>query len=91
MITSPRIAKVEWVDSNSVAGGSAWSNIKSTVEIGTDGLRELCISVGFIIHEDDVGIVIVPHLAKFPIDDDTQGSGDMAIPKVAIVSITYLS
>jgi hypothetical protein len=90
MIQNPRIARVTWVDSNSTTDGSVWGSIATAIDVGLGGVAKHCVSVGFVVHDAGAAIVLVPHLASFPPEEDDQCAGDMTIPKCAIVDLTYL-
>ena len=76
-----RLVLVDWIDSRGV--GTDW-------EFFTDPLTtkpKPCYikSVGWLAHEDDECVVVIPHVA-----DDKQGCGDMTIPKIAIKRMSDL-
>jgi len=56
---------------------------------GVDSLE--CISVGYVIAEDEKSKTIAPHLAYPDDEDQCQGNGIIVIPCGAIVSIDALS
>ena len=76
-----KLVYVEWRDA--AGAGSDWSDV--------DWLEEnrrtiVCRSVGWLAADTDLEIVLVPHL--HPDTDDnakSQGCGDIAIPKSAIL------
>ncbi len=85
----PPMVRVEWCDSSSTTG-NLWSDIADTIHAGTTGVGAPCVSVGFLVHEDEHCLVIVPHLSSFPLGDDPQGSGDMTIPRRAVLRMDAL-
>lgn len=85
---------VAWVDSYGV--GSSWRDIGGDEISDTQPLR--CRSVGYLVHDHDSAIVIVPHLAlphpglSRPNGDEAtvDGCGDITIPRNAVERIMYL-
>lgn len=74
---------IRWLDSCDIQG---WKRISDWRNVGT--LE--CVSVGFLIAEDETTKTIAPHLA-FPNDqDNTQGAGIMVIPARSIISMERL-
>ncbi len=67
---------VEWHDSQRL--GDEWVDIES---IGVD--HNICISVGYLLKEDDKVIVIMPNLDCR--DNPVHGIGGMIIPKCSVV------
>ena len=76
--------KIDWVDSYGSA--PSWERLG---EIDSSVL--VCQSVGWVVHEDDESVVIAPHRALETEHTDSQVSGHMTIPKVAIRSRTPIS
>jgi hypothetical protein len=50
-----------------------------------------CVSVGYLMAEDERSKTIVPHIAYPTEKENRQGSGIMVIPAGAIVSVERLS
>ncbi len=77
------LVKVEWFDSYGCH--SSWLE---TRDLAKKAGPHVCFSVGWLIEDNQDVIVIVPHLspANDEIDAEEQGSGDMTIPKVSIIS-----
>jgi hypothetical protein len=75
---------VRWLDSSSPNG---WHRLKTW-----GGVHSMdCVSVGYLIEEDDRSKTIAPHIA-FPGElENRQGAGIMVIPAGAIVSVETLS
>lgn len=82
----PLLVLVVWVDSFGCA--SAWEPIKDSFE-GPEVL--VCRSVGWLIHEDDQCLVVVPHIVEASDRTERQGCGDMTIPACAVKSVSYLT
>jgi hypothetical protein len=78
------LVKVSWLDSSSP--DNVWSKLRAWRGVGS--LE--CISVGYLIAEDDLSKTIAPHLAH-PYSDDCQGSGIIVIPSGAITSVERLT
>ena len=72
-----RLVRVEWIDSVSTKGGP-WLHLEDVVA-KTD---MLCVSVGWIVFQDDVSIVLVAHFTSHK-----QVCGDFRIPSRAILEI----
>lgn len=66
---------IEWMDSASAAGGGTWKDAEELKELAPVRLR----SVGWVLREDKESVVLVGHIAE------SQCSGDLCIPKKAIV------
>jgi hypothetical protein len=78
------IALVEWVDSASLAGGSIWKRQDKAKELRPS----LGITCGFVISEGETYINIVGHMGEEDEDPDGEEvSGEMSIPKCAILRI----
>lgn len=78
------IALVEWVDSASLPGGSIWKEKRAAEKLRPS----LGVTAGFVLAEGQDYITIAAHIGEE--DDDPAGeevSGEMAIPKVAILRI----
>lgn len=84
-VTGPELVLVEWVDSFGCSPN--WQRIE-----GIEDLKPMrCQSVGWLVHQDDNYIVVVPHLsASDQPHIDQQGCGDMAIPQRSILAIQSL-
>ena len=75
---------IVWRDSSSPRG---WLNLK---EWG--GVHSLdCVSVGYLIAEDDESKTLVPHIAYPAEEENRQGAGIMVIPAGAVVSVERLT
>ena len=75
---------IRWLDSSAPRGWQALSEWP-----GVGSLE--CVSVGYLYAQDDKSKTIIPHFA-YPNDPiSRQGSGIMAIPIGAIVSIETLA
>lgn len=71
---------IEWVDS--VGVGSSWEAIPNKLECD----EFICVSVGYLTHQTDNAIVIVPHMhpASEQLGTQMSGCGDMMIPTAAV-------
>jgi hypothetical protein len=79
------LVRVRWVDSTSPRMG--WISLNDLPEIGS--LE--CVSVGYVIAQDERSQTIAPHLA-YPDDEaNAQGNGIIVIPRAAIISMDVLS
>ncbi len=50
-----------------------------------------CISVGYLIRDEDGRKTIAPHIAYPDDEEQCQGNGIMVIPDQAVISIQYLT
>jgi hypothetical protein len=66
-----RLVLIEWLD----ATGGTRAGWKPVADMKRD-LPHKCRSVGWIIHEDDDRVVIVPHMTG-----DGDGDGELTIPR----------
>ncbi len=80
-----RLVVVTWVDSMGCA--STWSDIEE--EMTTPALPT-CRSVGWVAHDSETCIVVVPHVATHEDHELDHGCGDMTIPRAAVVSVEDL-
>lgn len=75
---------IRWLDSCDLPGWkrlSEWGGV-NTLE---------CVSVGFLVAEDEKSKTVAPHLA-YPSDEaNTQGAGIMVIPARSILELTTLT
>lgn len=71
------LVEIEWADSGS---HGMWVDLSElTEDFGVE-----CVSVGWLLSENDASITIASHLALDIHGVADQASGDMTIPKVAI-------
>jgi hypothetical protein len=78
------LVRVRWVDSSSPRAG--WLRLAEWAGLGS--LE--CVSVGYVIDEDETQKTIAPHIA-YPDDEERcQGNGIIVIPVRAIVSVETL-
>jgi hypothetical protein len=78
------LVMVRWLDSCDIQGWkrlNAWPGVP-TLE---------CVSVGYLVAEDETTKTIAPHVAYPGDDENSQGAGIMVIPARAIVSVTPLT
>lgn len=74
---------VEWRDSRQGAHGWKFANSPDAVDVSP----AVCVSIGFLIHEDKESVVIVPHAVLGHGFDHMQCNGEMTIPACAITSL----
>ena len=74
-----RLVRVDWIDSNGSRDG--WVPLETVRDVSPMDVH----SVGWVVHEDEVSIVLVPHFAV-----GVSVAGDFRIPRVAITSIIDL-
>ena len=78
------LVRITWLDSSSPRG---WRDLKDWA-----GLCSLeCVSVGYLMAEDERSKTVVPHVAYPTEEENRQGSGIMVIPAGAIVSVETLT
>jgi hypothetical protein len=84
MITKP-LLMVRWVDSTTPRLG--WIRL-----VEWEGAGSLdCVSVGYLIADNEKSITVAPHLAYPEDEENCQGSGIIVIPRPAIISISELT
>lgn len=77
---------IEWVDSGQPIPGWQW-----LADVG-QRLAHRCVSVGFLVQDDDQAKVLAPNLAASVADEEwDQASGLFTIPTVAVVNIQRLT
>jgi hypothetical protein len=77
---------IEWVDSGQPIPGWQWLS-----EMNPRHAHK-CISVGFLVQDDEQTIVLAPNLGSSSGDDDwDQASGLITIPAVAITKLEKLT
>ena len=81
-----KLILVEWIDSHA---GRGWQDIE---RIENAAVPLSCKSVGWLIAENKLCKVIVPHISGLDKNRGTihQGCGDLVIPKRAIIKTTIL-
>lgn len=75
-----RLAIIEWVDASRLTDG--WMDLSDI----PDPYHHRCISVGFIVSENEQGKVIVPTIGDVSHADNSHTYGGMMIPASAIIS-----
>ena len=78
------IVCVEWIDS--VGVGQDWRSFEDISLI-----EHRCFTVGYLVAENDLALVVVPHLSPEDEVAMEQGCGDMLIPRVAVKSVSKLT
>jgi hypothetical protein len=83
---TPELVRIEWVDSGQPIPGWQWLS-------ELDGRRaHRCVSVGFLVQDDEQTKVIAPNLGSSNGDNEwDQVSGLFTIPTVAITKIERLT
>lgn len=86
----PKLVYVEWYDHASV-NPCAWGKIQETIDEGKAFVKDPCVSVGFLVHQDDNCLVLVSHLQSLKnYDPEGDGSGDQVILRCAVKRIEHL-
>ena len=80
-----QLVLVRWVDSTSPRMG--WVNLRQWEGVGSLD----CVSVGYLVAEDERSKTIAPHLAYPDDDEQCQANGIIVIPNAAIVSVEILA
>ncbi len=78
---SMRLVMIEWVDSSRLSDGG-WMDLDAI----PDPYPHRCVSVGFVVRDNDSGLVVVPTVADLDHEDNRHTFGGLLIPKAAIVS-----
>lgn len=74
---------IEWVDSSRLGGaGGGWLDLDEI----SDPDPHVCISVGFLVKENERGKILVPTVADVAHADNRHVYGSIMIPKCSIVS-----
>lgn len=82
----PELVRIEWVESGQPIPGRQWL---SEVEARR---AHRCVSVGFLVQDDEQTKVLAPNLGASNGDEDwDQASGLFTIPTVAITKIEKLT
>lgn len=83
---TPELVLVEWVDSGQPIPGWQWLS-------DLDARRaHKCVSVGFLVQDDEQTKVLAPNLGSSNGDEDwDQASGLITIPAVAITKLERLT
>jgi hypothetical protein len=86
MTDRPELVLIEWVDSGQPIPGWQWLD-------GLEPRKALkCVSVGFLVQDDESTKVLAPNLGASSGDDDfDQASGLMTIPTAAVTRIERLT
>ena len=81
------IVMVYWNDARGVS--SDWTRLS---EIKKEPMPDICrvVSIGYLIENNDEGVVIVPHIGIEKEERDWQVCGDFHIPRSAITKIIKL-
>jgi len=86
MADSPQLVLIEWVDSGQPVPGWQWLGDLQPRQ----ALR--CVSVGFLVQDDEKTKVLAPNLGVSGGDEDwDRASGLMTIPTVAITKLERLT
>lgn len=79
-----KLVLIDWVDSRGV--NTNWHHLTDFPKDNICNMK----SVGWLLHDDDGSVCIVPHVG---VEDsgDNQGCGEMNIPKACITKLTVLA
>ncbi|WP_253710339.1 hypothetical protein [Bradyrhizobium sp. WD16] len=81
----PQLVLIEWVDSGQPIPSWQWLS-----EIGSRRAHK-CVSVGFLVQDDENAKVLAPNLGASNGDDEwDQASGLMTIPTASVLKIVSL-
>jgi hypothetical protein len=69
------LVQIVWIDSAQLLSDGVWSAKEDVLEISHDYI----LSVGFVVKETEENIVLVAHVSE------TEFSGEMCIPKAAVI------
>ena len=75
---------VRWIDS--AAPDTGWIRLREYTGVGS----MQCLSVGYLIRDDDGRKTIAPHIANPDDEEQRQGTGLMVIPDQAVLSVERL-
>lgn len=83
---APDLVRIEWVDSGQPIPGWQWLS-----ELG-ERRPHKCVSVGFLVQDDEQTKVLAPNLGASNGDDEwDQASGLFTIPTAAVTKIERLT
>ena len=74
-----KLVMVEWVDASRLSNG--WMNLDAV----PDPYLHRCVTVGFLIAENEQGKILVPTVTNLEYDDNKQTYGGMMIPASAVI------
>ena len=80
-----RLVLITWEDSYGCS--SVWEPFRKPF---SPPQRQVCRSVGWLVHDGEDCKVVVPHIATGVGDAPDEGCGDMAIPSSAVLSLVDL-
>jgi len=83
-MTSAKLVIIEWIDSRQPVGG--WQRISDFER--SDICK--CVSVGFLIHDEEEQKVLAPNMADIEDRHNIQASGVIHIPTKCVLRITPL-
>ncbi len=77
----PKLVLIEWMDAVSVSG-PGWMRLSKIKRKSNDVMEDINVSVGFVVQETKDTVTLVSHLTGLrDFGDETEGSGDVTIPK----------
>jgi len=80
-VTLPyRLALIEGVDASRLSDG--WMDLAAI----PDPYRHSCVTVGFVVAENEIAKILVPTIGDFEHRDNSHTYGGMMIPIAAIIS-----
>ncbi len=79
------LVKINWVDASRLSDG--WMDMEKI----PGAYLHKCVSVGFVIKENEDGIILVPTIADIEHEENTHTYGGMLIPTCSILSKKKLS
>jgi len=75
-----RLTMIEWVDASRLSDG--WMDLSAI----PDAYMHRCVTVGFIVSENDDGKILVPTIGDIEHPNNSHTYGGMLIPAGAIIS-----
>lgn len=74
-----RLVQIEWFDASRLSDG--WMNLSDI----PDPYLHKCVSVGFVVAENDAGKILVPTIGDVGHPENSHTYGGMLIPASAII------
>jgi hypothetical protein len=74
------LVMIEWVDASRLS--NSWMGLSAVPE----PYLHRCVTVGFLVAENERGKIIVPTVTNLEYDDNKQTYGGMMIPASAVIS-----
>ena len=85
VLAGKKLILIEWVDASRLSSG--WMDLGDI----PDPYPHICVTVGFVLSENEHGKVLVPTIGDVGHPDNSHTYGGMMIPAAAIISERILT